>query len=179
MKSYLIGVVMVSMGMIGIAGAGGARAAPPAQAQVVRMDDDPGDDKADDKGEAPKSASDHALFRATGTHKCQSRSSIRHLERLTVERHGEWIVIEATANAFLHHMMRNIAGLLIAIGRGEAAPSWAGEILEGRDRTRAAATAPADGLYLWSVRYPDAFGLPDRAGTCSASDPLSYAAVVP
>jgi tRNA pseudouridine38-40 synthase len=73
---------------------------------------------------------------------------------------GDWVVIEATANAFLHHMMRNVAGLLIAVGRGEAPPSWAREVLEGRDRTRGAPTAPADGLYFWDVRYPEAFNLP-------------------
>ena len=72
------------------------------------------------------------------------------------------MVIEATANAFLHHMMRNIAGLLIAIGRAEAPASWAQEVLAGRDRTRNAATAPAAGLYLLSVRYPAAFALPAR-----------------
>ncbi|HVH84650.1 MAG TPA: tRNA pseudouridine(38-40) synthase TruA, partial [Steroidobacteraceae bacterium] len=76
---------------------------------------------------------------------------------------GDWIVIEAVANAFLHHMVRNIAGLLIAVGRGEEPPGWARAVLEGRDRTRGAATAPAAGLYLWEVRYPEAFGLPAPA----------------
>jgi tRNA pseudouridine38-40 synthase len=57
-------------------------------------------------------------------------------------------------------MMRNIAGLLLAVGRGDAPPEWAGEILAGRDRTRSAATAPAAGLYLMAVRYPAAFALP-------------------
>lgn len=104
----------------------------------------------------------HYDFSAFRSAECQSNSPIRRLERLTVERQGEWVVIEATANAFLHHMMRNIAGLLIEIGRGEAAPSWAREVLEGRDRTRGAPTAPADGLYLWDVRYPDAFSLPSE-----------------
>ena len=70
------------------------------------------------------------------------------------------VVIEATANAFLHHMMRNIAGLLIAIGRGDRPLEFAGEVLAGRDRTRNAATAPAAGLYLLAVRYPPAFTLP-------------------
>ncbi|HUE47997.1 MAG TPA: hypothetical protein VMO54_02215, partial [Steroidobacteraceae bacterium] len=81
-----------------------------------------------------------------------------------VERRGDWVVIEATANAFLHHMMRNIAGLLIAIGRADAPPSWAQEVLQGRDRTRNAATAAAAGLYLVSVRYPAAFALPAPPG---------------
>jgi tRNA pseudouridine38-40 synthase len=100
---------------------------------------------------------DFSAFRSA---QCQARSPVRRLERLTVQRHGDWILIEATANAFLHHMMRNLVGLLVAIGRGDAAPSWAREVLDGRDRTRAAATAAAGGLYLLSVRYPAAFALP-------------------
>ena len=103
----------------------------------------------------------HHDFSAFRSAECQSRSPVRRLENLTVQRSGDWVVIEATANAFLHHMMRNLAGLLIAIGRDEAPVSWAAELLAGRDRTRAAAMAPADGLYLWAVRYPAAFGLPD------------------
>jgi tRNA pseudouridine38-40 synthase len=58
-------------------------------------------------------------------------------------------------------MVRNIAGLLLAIGRGDAEPSWAAQVLAGRDRTRNAATAPPEGLCLTAVRYPAAFGLPD------------------
>jgi tRNA pseudouridine38-40 synthase len=100
---------------------------------------------------------DFSAFRSS---ECQARSPIRRMERVSVERRGDWVVIEATANAFLHHMMRNIAGLLIAIGKAEAPPAWAREVLEGRDRTRNAATAPAAGLYLVSVRYPAAFALP-------------------
>src|ERR1700756_5309547 len=100
---------------------------------------------------------DFSAFRSS---QCQAKSPIRRMEKLTVVRRGEWIVIEATANAYLHHMMRNIAGLLISIGKGDAPPSRAREVLEGRDRKLNAATAPPDGLYLWSVRYPAAFGLP-------------------
>ncbi len=102
---------------------------------------------------------DFSAFRAA---ECQAKSPIRRLQRLTVTRHGDWVVIEATANAFLHHMVRNIAGLLIRIGKADAPPSWAEEVLAGRDRRLSAATAPADGLYLWSVRYPAAFALPQR-----------------
>ena len=102
---------------------------------------------------------DFSAFRAA---ECQARTPVRRMESLSVERYEERIVIEATANAFLHHMVRNIAGLLIAVGKGKAPPEWAHEVLAGRDRTRAAATAPACGLYLWSVRYPAAFGLPTR-----------------
>ena len=108
----------------------------------------------------------HFDFSAFRSSECQSNSPIRRVEKLTVERLGDWVVIEATANAFLHHMMRNIAGLLIEVGRGEAHPAWALEVLEGRDRTRGAPTAPADGLYFWDVRYPDAFGLPRAREGC-------------
>lgn len=100
---------------------------------------------------------DFSAFRAA---ECQAKSPIRRLERLTVQREGQWLTIEATANAFVHHMVRNIAGLLIAIGKGQAPPQWAAEVLAGRDRRRAAPTAPADGLYLWAVRYPEGFALP-------------------
>jgi tRNA pseudouridine38-40 synthase len=100
---------------------------------------------------------DFSAFRAA---ECQAKSPIRRLTGLEVARRGDWIVIEAVANAFLHHMVRNIAGLLIAVGKGDQPPGWARTVLEGRDRTRGAATAPAAGLYLWEVRYPAAFGLP-------------------
>jgi tRNA pseudouridine38-40 synthase len=103
---------------------------------------------------------DFSAFRAA---ECQAKSPIRRMERLRVERRGELVVIEATANAFLHHMMRNIAGLLIAIGRGDASVEHARQVLLGRDRTRNAATAPAAGLYLLTVRYPSAFSLPAPA----------------
>jgi tRNA pseudouridine38-40 synthase len=103
---------------------------------------------------------DFSAFRSS---ECQARTPIRRLTRLAVERRGDWIAIEAEANAFLHHMVRNIAGLLIAVGKGDEPPEWARAVLEGRDRTRSAATAPAAGLYLWEVRYPGAFGLPVAA----------------
>jgi tRNA pseudouridine38-40 synthase len=100
---------------------------------------------------------DFSAFRSS---ECQARSPVRRMEQIGVGRRGDWILIDATANAFLHHMMRNVAGLLIAIGKGEAGAAWAREVLEGRDRTKNAATAPAAGLYLLAVRYPAAFGLP-------------------
>jgi tRNA pseudouridine38-40 synthase len=103
---------------------------------------------------------DFSAFRAA---ECQAKSPVRRLERLEVARRGDWLYIEATANAFLHHMVRNIAGLLIAIGKGKAPVAWAQEVLLGRDRRRAAATAPAAGLYLLAVRYPAAFALPVSA----------------
>lgn len=100
---------------------------------------------------------DFSAFRSA---ECQANSPVRRMDKLTVVRQGDWVIIEATANAYLHHMMRNIAGLLIAIGRGDAPVEWTKEVLEGRDRKRNAATAPAEGLYFWGVRYPRVFGVP-------------------
>ena len=103
---------------------------------------------------------DFSAFRAA---ECQAKSPVRRMEQLQVERFGEFVVIEGTANAFLYHMMRNVAGLLIAIGRGDAPVEFARQVLLGRDRTCNAATAPAGGLYLLSVRYPAAFCIPTPA----------------
>lgn len=100
---------------------------------------------------------DFSAFRAAG---CQSRTPMRRVERIAVERHGELIVIDIRANAFLLHMVRNIAGSLLAIGRGERAPGWMEELLAGGDRTRAGVTAPAQGLYLVEVGYAARWGLP-------------------
>ncbi len=101
---------------------------------------------------------DFSAFRAAG---CQSRSPLRNVTAVRVLRRGEWITIDISANAFLQHMVRNIAGLLITIGSGEREPAWAAEILAGRDRTRSAFAAPAAGLTLIAVDYPARFGLPD------------------
>lgn len=101
---------------------------------------------------------DFSAFRAAG---CQSRSPVRNVTAVTVTRRGEWVAVDVSANAFLQHMVRNIAGLLITIGRGEREPDWAAEILAGRDRTAAAFAAPAAGLTLVAVDYPPDFGLPD------------------
>jgi tRNA pseudouridine38-40 synthase len=109
-------------------------------------------------GEALIGEHDFSAFRAA---ECQSRSPIRRLDELRVWREGRLVHIEVVANAFLHHMVRNIAGLLIAIGRGDREPHEVEEILEGRDRTRNAATAAPEGLQLSAIDYPRAFGLPD------------------
>jgi len=114
---------------------------------------------------------DFSAFRAAG---CQARSPIRRLYGLQVERFGDRVVIEATANAFLHHMVRNLVGLLLDIGVGKAPPAWAAAVLASKDRTTSSPTAPAQGLYFWKVRYSPAFGLPEEAaGPVSAiiSDP--------
>lgn len=91
---------------------------------------------------------------------CQAKSPIRTVSRLDVSRNGQFIYLDIEANAFLHHMVRNIAGVLMAIGRGEKEPQWAKEILEHRDRTMGGVTAPPHGLYLTEVDYPEQFQLP-------------------
>lgn len=100
---------------------------------------------------------DFSSYRALG---CQAKSPIRTLYQLVAQRQGNRIQLQLHANAFLHHMVRNIAGVLIAIGQGDRPVSWAEEILQRRDRTQGGVTAPPDGLYLTQVEYPEAFGLP-------------------
>ena len=101
---------------------------------------------------------DFSAFRAA---ECQSKSPIRRLERLAVSREGQLVHIDVTANAFLHHMVRNIAGLLIEVGRGVRGVDDVRTLLQGRDRRRNAPTADAQGLCLRRIDYPAAFRLPD------------------
>ena len=103
---------------------------------------------------------DFSAFRAAG---CQSRTAIREITALGIERIDDWVSITVTANAFLQHMVRNITGLLAEIGRGDTEPSAARAILDGRDRTAAGIAAPARGLTLVAVEYPDEYGLPTAA----------------
>ncbi len=100
---------------------------------------------------------DFSSYRAV---QCQARSPVRELRRLDVERRGDLVVMTAAANGFLHHMVRNIAGVLMAIGAGERPESWARAVLDARDRTLGGITAQADGLYLTAVDYPDRYGIP-------------------
>lgn len=100
---------------------------------------------------------DFSSYRALG---CQAKSPVRTMHKLMVQRQGDLIELSLHANAFLHHMVRNIAGVLIAIGQGEQSVIWADEILQRRDRTQGGVTAPPDGLYFVKVEYPAAFDLP-------------------
>ncbi|RAJ96899.1 tRNA pseudouridine(38-40) synthase TruA [Aliidiomarina maris] len=100
---------------------------------------------------------DFSAFRAAH---CQSNTPFRHIQFIEVTRRGRYIVVEVMANAFLHHMVRNIVGSLIVIGQGEQPTSWLAELLAGKDRTAAAATAKPNGLYLVDVTYPERFQLP-------------------
>ncbi len=103
---------------------------------------------------------DFTSFRAAA---CQAAHPRRCLTEIQVHRHAELITIDIEANAFLHHMVRNIVGSLMVIGRGEQSIEWMAEVLAARDRTLAGMTAPAPGLYLLGVRYPQAFGVPGPA----------------
>lgn len=100
---------------------------------------------------------DFTSFRAV---QCQSRTPMRNLIHLRVSRHGAYVVVDIKANAFVHHMVRNIVGSLMEIGCGNQAESWMAELLAAKDRKLAAATARAEGLYLVAVDYPDRFALP-------------------
>ncbi|MGH6636335.1 MAG: tRNA pseudouridine(38-40) synthase TruA [Gammaproteobacteria bacterium] len=101
---------------------------------------------------------DFSAFRAQS---CQATNPVRTLCQLSVTRLGPFISIVVEANAFLHHMVRNIAGVLMAIGMGKAPPGWALEVLLSRDRTLGGVTAPAEGLYLMQVKYPPQYNIPE------------------
>lgn len=94
---------------------------------------------------------DFSSFRAVA---CQAKSPVRTVHRLDVVRSGDLIYLDIEANAFLHHMVRNVAGVLMTVGRGDRPAGWVDEVLQHRDRTRGGVTAPAGGLYLVGVRYP-------------------------
>ena len=100
---------------------------------------------------------DFSAFRSA---ECQAKSPVRTLHALDIEQRGERIDFMLRANAFLHHMVRNIVGTLVYVGKGKHPPAWAREVLESRDRSRAAPTFAAHGLYLERVEYEAQWGLP-------------------
>lgn len=100
---------------------------------------------------------DFSAFRAAG---CQASTPVREIHEFNVTRNEDWISIDVTANAFLQHMVRNIAGLLVKIGQGDEQPAWAREVLDSRDRAKGGMTAPAHGLTLTRVDYPERDDLP-------------------
>ncbi|MBR9908111.1 MAG: tRNA pseudouridine(38-40) synthase TruA [Gammaproteobacteria bacterium] len=103
---------------------------------------------------------DFSAFRAA---QCQSHSPNRCITHIRVTRSGDFVVVDIAANAFLHHMVRNIVGSLLEIGKGQQPVTWVGDLLATRDRTQAAATAKAEGLYLVQVDYPEHYQLPQMA----------------
>jgi len=100
---------------------------------------------------------DFTAFRAIA---CQAKSPVRTIFYLNIQRSGEYVILDVSANAFLYHQVRNIAGVLTAIGCGKKSPEWAQFVLESRDRKVAGKTAPANGLYLCGVDYPSRYHFP-------------------
>ena len=104
---------------------------------------------------------DFSAFRSS---QCQAKHANREMQAISVQRMSDYIVLDIRANAFLHHMVRNIMGTLMVVGRGEQPVSWVSDVLEGLDRRVAGMTASAAGLYLVNVEYPEHHGLPQRSG---------------
>ena len=102
-------------------------------------------------------AHDFTAFRDA---QCQAKSPVRDLTEVRIERQGTLVVFTFRANAFLHHMIRNLVGSLVYVGAGKQEPAWIGELLGGKDRSRSAPTFAPDGLYLAAVEYDPAFALP-------------------
>lgn len=102
---------------------------------------------------------DFTSFRSA---QCEAKSPMRNIQSLEVKRSNDYVVIEVSANAFLHHMVRNIVGVLLEVGSGAKEPEWVRAVLESKDRRKAAVTADAAGLYLTEVKYPDQYSFPVR-----------------
>ncbi|HPR05729.1 MAG TPA: tRNA pseudouridine(38-40) synthase TruA [Denitromonas sp.] len=102
---------------------------------------------------------DFTAFRAAS---CQAHSPVRRMRHARVQRHGDFVVFDFCADAFLHHMIRNLVGSLVYIGKGAHPADWMAALLRGRDRTQSAPTFSAAGLYLCGVEYPDQWSLPGQ-----------------
>lgn len=110
-----------------------------------------------DAAQALLGENDFSAFRSS---QCQATHAMRELQYIDVRREGECVVVDVQANAFLHHMVRNIVGSLLVIGAGEASVDWMGELLAGRDRTVAGPTAPPNGLTFVGPLYGSEWNLP-------------------
>ena len=108
-------------------------------------------------GQALLGENDFSSFRAA---QCQSNTPWRNVHHLNVSRQGQYIIVDIQANAFVHHMVRNIVGSLTEVGCGNQPVEWLAWLLAQKDRTLAAPTAKPEGLYLVKVLYPDRFALP-------------------
>ena len=102
---------------------------------------------------------DFTSFRASA---CQARTPVKTLSRIEISRRGAYWRFEFEANAFLHHMIRNIMGCLLSIGQGRQQPTWIGQVLDARDRDAAAPTFAPDGLYFLGPVYDTKWNLPSR-----------------
>jgi tRNA pseudouridine38-40 synthase len=103
---------------------------------------------------------DFSAFRSV---ECQSKTPVRRVQRIDVRREGDYLWLEIEANAYLHHMVRNIVGTLVALQGETDPPAAMAQVLEQGERRLAGATAPAAGLYLWRVEYPAVYGIPAPA----------------
>lgn len=113
---------------------------------------------------------DFSSFRAS---QCQAKQPVRKIDYIHLARVGRVIVLEIKANAFLHHMVRNIVGVLIAVGNGSQSIDWVADVLAARDRSAADVTAEPYGLHLVSVDYPETFDLPEHCpGPICVPQPL-------
>jgi tRNA pseudouridine38-40 synthase len=99
-------------------------------------------------------------FSSLRSAECQAKSPVRVMEKVAIRFGGAYFLFDFTANAFLHHMVRNIVGCLVYVGNGSRSPAWISEVIAARDRRRAAPTFAADGLYLFGVRYDERWNLP-------------------
>ena len=103
---------------------------------------------------------DFSAFRAA---ECQAKSPVKELRLARIERRGDYLLCDFQADGFLHHMVRNLMGSLVQVGAKVQPPEWMGELLQSRDRTLAAPTFDAAGLYLTHIRYPAHFALPESS----------------
>jgi tRNA pseudouridine38-40 synthase len=113
---------------------------------------------------------DFSSFRSS---QCQARHPVRTLHALDMRRQGPFIVFTLRANAFLHHMVRNLMGALLQVGQGRQPVGWMTTLLAARDRTQAAPTFMPDGLYLAAIEYPPEFGLSDLDGSKHLLSPFA------
>jgi tRNA pseudouridine38-40 synthase len=102
---------------------------------------------------------DFSAFRAA---ECQAKTPVRTLSELTIQRQNDYLIVDLRANAFLHHMVRNIVGALVYVGKGKHPANWVQEVLQGRERKFAAPTFAPDGLYLSGVEYAAHWGIPSN-----------------
>lgn len=103
---------------------------------------------------------DFTAFRAA---QCQAKSALKQMQRIEISRRGDIVLFDLTANAFLHHMVRNLVGSLVYVGKGKHPPGWMAELLTNLDRTLAAPTFAPDGLYLASIGYDPKWNIPTQA----------------
>jgi tRNA pseudouridine38-40 synthase len=115
---------------------------------------------------------DFTAFRAAA---CQAKSPVKHMYNIEIRQQGNLIVFSLRANAFLHHMVRNIVGALINIGAGKKEPEWLGQLLLSRDRSLSAPTFMPDGLYLAKIEYDKKWEIP-QATTENLPEFLSFCA---